>query len=303
MKDLTKELIASAGLANRVTGIDRISGHGVINQHDLIVLDDGRRFVSRKYGWPFDEPETVDRQAKEEWLLPLLRDAGVPVPEIVASVTGAVLTKYIEGEALADTPGDLEAWADAGRTLAIAHQVRFDAAGLVVAHGVEPFPEGNWASWLAAHCDRHAERLWAKRPDVQVDREDLASALSLARPTLDAAPVRLVHTDSHPWNVLVREGRCVAWLDWEFAWAADPTWDFVRNEFVRIRDIGPTPEAFYKGYGQTPDPLRFAVCELALYLWMANDARYFDHAPVTYAAAERYIAELPDHLRQLRSLI
>jgi aminoglycoside phosphotransferase (APT) family kinase protein len=261
---------------------------GVINRHDLLVLDDGRHFVARTYGWPFGEPETVDRQAKEEWLLPRLRDAGVPVPEGVGSVPGAILTSYIDGLLLAETPRDLSAWADAGRTLAIAHQIEFDAVGLVVAGGVDPFAEGGWGLWQEAHCKRHASRLVAKRPELLIDLDELEAILATARPVLDVAPIRLVHTDCHPWNVLVRDGRCVAWLDWEFAWAADPTWDFVRNEFVRISDIGPTPKAFYDGYGQRPDPLRFGVCELSMYLWMAKlDAEHCRDAEDQTAAGPR----------------
>jgi hypothetical protein len=32
--------------------------------------------VARTYAWPFDEPKTIDQQAKEEWLLSLLRAVG-----------------------------------------------------------------------------------------------------------------------------------------------------------------------------------------------------------------------------------
>src|SRR5688500_15060897 len=99
-----------------------MSSLGVINEHDLIELDDGSRYVARTYGWPWGEPEPFDRQAKEEWLLPLLLDAGVPVPEIVGSVPGAILMRFVEGDLLGQVPEDLSAWTDSGRTLALAHE-------------------------------------------------------------------------------------------------------------------------------------------------------------------------------------
>jgi aminoglycoside phosphotransferase (APT) family kinase protein len=51
-------------------------------------------------------------------------------------------------------------------------------------------------------------------------------------PLLDSRPVRLLHNDSHPWNILVDsvcgDWRVTGWLDWEFAWSGDPAWDIAR---------------------------------------------------------------------------
>jgi aminoglycoside phosphotransferase (APT) family kinase protein len=303
MSDLVHELIRAANLSQAVDRVEPVATQGAINRHDLVVLEDGSQFVARTYRWPFDEPSTIDRQSKEEWLLPLLREASVPVPEVIASVPGAVLTSYVAGELLAEVPTDLRAWTDAGRTLAIAHEIVFDRAGLVVAGGVDPFREGSWGAWTVGDCERNAVRLAARRSDLRVDPAEVRAVVAAAQPLLDAQPVRLLHNDPHPWNILVRGGRCVAWLDWEFAWAADPTWDLVRNALFRMTDIGPTPKEFYEGYGREPDPVLFAVGELVLYLWMANESRYSDTVSVTYAAAERYVADLPARLARLRRLV
>ena len=108
MSDLLHALIRAANLSKAVDRVEAVATQGAINRHDIVVLEDGSRLVARAYEWPLDKPQTIDRQAKEEWLLPLLREAGVPVPEIIASVPGAVLTSYADGELLADAPTDLD---------------------------------------------------------------------------------------------------------------------------------------------------------------------------------------------------
>jgi aminoglycoside phosphotransferase (APT) family kinase protein len=296
-------LVDAAGLGSSVQHVESIARQGLINRHDVVVLDDGSRFVARTYGWPFAEPETIDRQAKEVWLLAVLEKAGVPVPQVVVSVPGAILMRYVDGELLGNAPTDVRGWADAGRTLALAHEIAFARPGLVIAGGVEPFQEGSWGSWQIANCERHATRLALRRSDLRVDLTEIRGVLTKAQSLLDSQPVRLIHNDPHPWNVLVRNGRCVSWLDWEFAWAADPTWDLVRNALFRVTDIGSTPKEFYEGYGREPDPVLFAIYELAVNLWMANEARYSDRIPVTYRAAERYVTDLPDRLARLHSLV
>jgi aminoglycoside phosphotransferase (APT) family kinase protein len=248
MNELISALVDAARLGSSVQHVESIARQGLINRHDVVVLDDGSRFVARTYGWPFAEPETIDRQTKEVWLLAVLEEAGVPVPQVVASVPGAILMRYVDGELLGDAPSDVRAWAD-------------------------------------------------------VDLTEIRGVLTKAQSLLDLQPVRLIHNDPHPWNVLVRNGRCVSWLDWEFAWAADPTWDLVRNALFRVTDIGSTPREFYEGYGRESDPTLFAIYELAVNLWMANEARYSDRIPVTYRAAERYVTDLPERLARLHSLV
>ena len=100
----------------------------------------------------------------------------------------------------------------------------------------------------------------------------------------------LVHEVDGQW-------RCSAWLDWEYAWSGDPTWDLARLEIFRLKPIGPTPAAFYEGYGIVPNDPEWSIYELSIYLWMAN--QYLDGEVdeervlmPTYEAAMRYLGRI-----------
>ena len=97
---------------------------------------------------------------------------------------------------------------------------------------------------------------------------------------------------------------CSGWLDWEFAWVGDPTWDLVRMDLIRTRPIGPSPQAFYDGYGKEPGEPYRSIYELSILLWMAN--QYLDgdrFLMPTYEAAMRYVEELRSEVDRIDSLI
>ena len=114
----------------------------------------------------------------------------------------------------------------------------------------------------------------------------------------------LGHSDAHAWNVMVApdsHGRwhLSGWLDWEFAWIGDPAWDHMRMTVQRFAPIGPTPEAWFDGYGTHPPPLNLAVSTLHFMLWKASD-------PVDtrdHDVAIGWLADLPVHLRRLPDLL
>jgi aminoglycoside phosphotransferase (APT) family kinase protein len=126
----------------------------------------------------------------------------------------------------------------------------------------------------------------------------------MAIPRLDHRPVRLLHNDPHPWNILVdRVGsgwQCTGWLDWEFAWAGDPAWDIARLDIFRLKDIGPTPDAFTAGYGLPRVPVVSDLYEFAIMLWMSNQAAAGDELLLpTYRNADTYLATADQTLASL----
>lgn len=286
--------------------VEQIASQGLINTHWLVTTDDGEQLVLRKYGWPWPGVEPFDRCAKEAWLLPRLEQAGVPAPRLVAVVDDGLLLRFVDGTTLADCPARTSTvWRNVGAALRAVHGADIglgDApAGMIVAGGVEPF-EGGWATWHVSNTFDHARRLADARPELRIDVDRCVAVVEAARPLIDARPLGLVHTDANPWNVLVGDaGTGAAWLDWEFAWWADPLYDFVRMCWARKYDVGPIPPAFFDGYGGDPtdDPV-FDVYTLGFWLWMGNEAR----APllplqVTYDSAEAYLRDLAAHLDRL----
>lgn len=313
---LVEALLIAAGLPTDDRVLVELSASTSTNVSYLVHAQ-GRRLVARRYAWPYGETDGLERQAKEAWLLDHLASHGVPVPKLVAeaSVAGrsGLLVEYVEGvtlgEAAASHPPEeiASAWYDTGAVLRRIHACPPPPGGqgVIVGTEVRPFSEGSWASWQEANAFAHASTAAARVPDV-VDPNRIRALFHRARPLIERQPTALVHNDAHAWNVLVREEptgwRCVAVLDWEFAWVADPAWDLVRMDVFRVDDIGPTPAAFFDGYGYEPDPLVGDLYRLAIMLWMSNQAADGDDGLVpTYCAAATYLANLPQTVTSIEA--
>lgn len=232
----------------------------------------GRRYVVRRR---LDGDPQLAR--KELYLGELLRRHGVPAAEMLAMVAGehgvATLSTVLPGlrldRALAHLAGhDLRsAWCSTGEALRLAHEIALPLAGEIVGARVEPFP-GGWARWVLADIAEDLLRLRAALGGPWVDPPLLARVEAAALDALEGAPVRLVHNDALPQNILVAPGpggwRCTGWLDWEFARAADPRWDLGTLDF---RPAGLVPAAFYAGYGSQPAEPYASIYELLLATW------------------------------------
>ncbi|HEY7104844.1 MAG TPA: aminoglycoside phosphotransferase family protein [Acidimicrobiia bacterium] len=317
-RSLLAGLVASSGQHGGWSAV-RVSGRTSTN-HTYVLHVGGRRFVARCYRWPYEGDDRLERPRKEAWLSQSLAAAGVPVPEIVATVDardnsgGAVLMRYVEGDLLGElaaarVSGLETAWADAGRALRRAHALPGPpgGAGQIVGDRLEPFREGSWGEWQAANLTQHAARL-AARHGSAIPVGDLRRVAEAAVDLLDERPLRLIHNDPHPWNVLAVEARgrwkCAAWLDWEFAWVGDPLWDLARLDVFRVTDIGPTPDAFFEGYGSAPEPPAYEFYVLAINLWMVNQSDDGSTAlPATFAAARTYVRDLARHLVRIETML
>jgi aminoglycoside phosphotransferase (APT) family kinase protein len=269
----------------------------------------------REYRWPYGVPDDLDRPGKEEWLSGLVRRFGVPAPREVSRIAVGnvvvVLREYLPGRPLGDVPtGRTSAWRAAGTMMARIHAIEIDgdaSAGVIVGRSVRPFTEGSWGRWQLANAVKHGGSV-SERGTYEVDPERVRRLYSRALPLLDSRPVRLLHNDVHPWNILVDgsgdEWRCTGWLDWEFAWTGDPAWDVARLDIFRLKDIGPTPAAFDDGYGSPRVPVVSELYEFAIMLWMSDQDAAGDTAlGPTYRQAHLYLSEADAVLSRLERLI
>lgn len=279
---------------------------GLSNHNYRIEFADGSLALLRVYRWGHDEPEP-QRHLKEPMLHRLLADAGVPVPRVIAASDRCALMEWIDGVklrqiALTEAPARLEqAWSEAGEALRVAHAANpfGRTAGEIVGDHLQPFAM-SWAEWNAREIRKHAGRL------RELNAIDAAGASGIERicsrlPELLGAPLpMLVHNDAHPANVLVAQGgdgwHLAAWIDWEYAWLADPDWDLARFAFFGTAQVGAIPETFWTGYGRRTSPVRNAIYVLHMIAWLAG-LRPTSRAPTAPELLAR------DRLREIGQLL
>lgn len=199
---------------------------------------------------------------------------------IAASDRCAVL-EWIDGVKLRQVAHDeatgrlANAWTEAGAALRLAHGANpfGKIAGEIVGNELRPF-DLSWPEWNAREIRRQAARL------RELDAIDLGAAVRIERicqrlPELLAEPVPvLAHNDAHPANVLValRDGswHLAAWIDWEYAWVADPDWELARFAFFGEAQVGDVPDSFWSGNRRRPSPPRNSIYELHMITWLGG---------------------------------
>ncbi len=293
---------------------------GVTNRTYLVVHQDDTRNILREYAWPYATSDNLHRVEKECYLHNLLLKRDVPVPAILAQLdddsTRAVLMEYKPGQLLGNVVDILpdtqcaEAWWAVGAALRKVHSIRLpdSCPGVIVGERVQPFEEGSWGDFHYHQAIQHAINLLNRDLGFSFDLASMKRVLKQAIPVLNEQPLVLLHNDPHPWNVLVNEAaghwECSAWLDWEYAWSGDATWDLTRLDLFRLKPIGPTPAAFFEGYGSAPKDPEKTIYELAIYLWMADqhldgkvdEERVLMH---TYEAAMRYLGRVDEVVERI----
>ena len=179
-----------------------------------------RKLVLRAHG-SRDVARDPDIAQHEFQLLEALSNAGLPVPRPVHVVDAggaslacqAVVVEFVEGE-IAPSPASLTGYvAEMARWLAQIHA--FDLAshdlGFLVSN-----------EYQAAH-------LFETRPDDSDLVRSICQTVARVGPTeLRNDPV-LLHGDFWQGNLLWRDGRIVAILDWEDAMIGDPIIDLARS--------------------------------------------------------------------------
>jgi aminoglycoside phosphotransferase (APT) family kinase protein len=304
---LVRTLRREAGIGGRP---GRLTPLGVSTSSVWALDVEGAAYVVR---WRLDGDEEMAR--KEAYLSGLLRGHGVPAPETLAVASTeegvATLSTYLLGVRLDvanETLGEEErcqAWRAAGEALRRAHEIAFPVAGEIVGERVAPFP----CSFGDHMTDSLADDLrWLQTAvgGARVNSVLLERVVAAARGALRQRPVRLLHNDALPQNVLVVPGpdgwRCSGWLDWEFARAGDPLWDVATIDF---RPAGLVPDAFYAGYGATPPEPQASVYELLMAVWRTQ-AELEGHGAWRWppqAARLAYLRDLPSRLARLGSAL
>lgn len=299
---------------------------GSSNDHYLVSLADGSRYVLREYRWPLrDVPDDLRRPELESFVHQLASQHQVPVPAVLASVAvdgrSASLLEYIDGELMADVlrHGDRAAadqlWYSLGIALRQLHSITFPHGthgrfkGATLAN-----PNPSAGAFIHTWALRSAQQLATLRPDLPIDLCAVETVLDGVADRLGDTPSSLLHFDVHPWNIMAaaRDGKykCAAILDWENARVGDPTWDIVLAEILTAGPgFGPTA-AFYEGYAALPSELNRAACELAYMLYKASATasrivveERRGHAWWVEEGVEAYICDLPERLHRLEALL
>ncbi len=208
----------------------RIGEGGGSNFSFLLERDDGSRFVLRRPPRP-PLPPTAHDVVRESRLQLALEPLGIRVPAIRAVCDDATLlgvpfyvADYIDGEVVTTTlPPTLDTNEQARRrlgedlvdTLVEIHDA--DVATPALAAFVRP---GNYAERQV----RRFAQLW----EVNQTRDVHAVAdvgRELAATVPEPLPPTVVHGDYRLGNMVVRDGRIVAVLDWEMGTIGDPRAD------------------------------------------------------------------------------
>jgi aminoglycoside phosphotransferase (APT) family kinase protein len=252
---------------------------------------------------------------KEAYLSALLHRHAVPAPVVLAveaSASGvATLSTWRPGIPLDQAmerlaPADLcSAWRSTGAALRRAHAIVLPAAGEIVRDRVEPF-NGGWEHWVLADLADDLSWLQAALDAPRVNLQRLERVVAAALNALRRAPVRLIHNDALPQNILVAQEpggwSCTGWLDWEFARAADPRWDVGTLDF---RPAGLVPAAFYEGYGAWPSEPQASIYDLLMATWRTRvELEHGGHWswPPQQSRID-YLHSLPDQIDRLAELL
>ena len=179
--------------------------------------------------------------ARQYRLMGALRGTGVPVPEMLGlepdpAVLGApfFVMERVEGRIPGDNPPYHAAgwlveahpaeraalWWSAVDTLAAVHRCAPTALGIDLPDA--PGPGDDAHAWQLAHWGRYADWAGGGRPQPTADaaREWLRAHLPR-----DPASRGLCWGDARIGNMIFRDGRCVAVLDWEMATLGPPEMD------------------------------------------------------------------------------
>lgn len=254
----------SGGLANTNLRVDRAVG-------DRVLL----RLYRRDPGQARKERQLHDRLAG---VLPVPRFVAGPRQDAATGLTYAVL-EWMPGERLElalpalDQDGRAGIGRALGAVLAAVHSVRFPHAGFFDAElrPSPPLPGG--AAGLAAFLRRC---LLEPPGDARVSPSHAAEIVAFAAAAGDRLAAweevaTLVHGDCNASNILVAGGRVTALLDWEFAFAGSPAFDFanlLRPPTGRCPAFVAGLEDGYRGAGGSlPADWRRLAAIADLYAW------------------------------------
>jgi fructosamine-3-kinase len=191
-----------------------------------------RRFESN------DNDPSVDTGAllaREAGLSRLLADAGLPVArhfEIVEGEVDVAVSEFISTDGTGSDSFELGAFA------ARLHSLGAD-------DGVEPQHPDVFRTTIAERLSRR----WAVLRDIEPELPKLPAPAELASVIPADYQPALLHLDLRASNLLVREGRIRAVIDWSNSLVGDPALELARTaEYARLPENGLDYPEFARGY-------------------------------------------------------
>lgn len=238
MNECLRAWVANA-IGAPVTQASRLPGSSSTSLWQLAV--GGRRLVLRVHDnrdWLTREPDLV---AREVAALQHAVAGGLPAPEFVAMdedglACGAplLLMTWLPGEVTL-RPADLDDW------------LRQQAETLLDIHRL---PAGDFArDWFSWAPEDPAAPTWSEVPQAW------ERAIEVTAGPPPAAPTCFIHRDYHPVNLLWREGRLGAVVDWVNACRGSAAVDLAhcRGNLIALYGIG-TADRFLQHYRQAGGP-------------------------------------------------
>ncbi|MCA9887268.1 MAG: phosphotransferase [Anaerolineae bacterium] len=189
--------------------------------------------VIRRHG-PIDLAANPNIAADEFRLLETLHQIGIPVPQPILLDTSCEIlpTPYLVQELVQGTPdfapADLDHHIDQiAQQLARIHQVDIQA------HDVRYLP----------HINPLHDRIFSKMPDSldeSINERAIREVLIAAWPWGQSNADVLLHGDYWLGNILMRDGRLLAIIDWEDAKVGDPLYDLGNARLEMLWSFGET---------------------------------------------------------------
>jgi Ser/Thr protein kinase RdoA (MazF antagonist) len=189
---------------------------------------------------------------KELMLVGLLARHGIPVPVVEHVDEGGTLVgrPFFIMESAGDRtvadwvgrPNKLGRglFAEMGAVLGRIHGISFPASGDIPHDGIVPRDVPAVIRRLHDLAD------WGASQRL-LDASDVARFKSLAMPS--AHGVALCHSDFHAVQCVVQDGRIVAVVDWESAWAGNPLIDFaIAHAYLEAYAPAELTDRFFAGY-------------------------------------------------------
>jgi aminoglycoside phosphotransferase (APT) family kinase protein len=240
-------------------------------------------------------------QAEKEMAIARRLAGFVPVPRYLHVGTNDegrryAIVEWIEGAQLATLLWNASPSAtqdlgrEAGRVLAAIHSIHFEGNGFLDGELRVARPLKVDADWLANYLrgsliDGGGARF--------VERELADAVIAYVRRNRDltwGGPPCLTHFDYNGWNILVRDGKIAAVLDWEFAFAGSPDPDF--GNLMRNHPDSNFQDAVAEGYRDAGGILPANWQKLARIADLGSWAEFLYRPEVDPALAEDALAAL-----------
>lgn len=253
------EAAFGALLGRPVASVSRYETAG-ISEVDLVTFADHERVVVKRA--PDDWHWSIDKEVYVYGLV--ARATGVPVPTILGTpAPGTLVLSHVPGNGTAEID-TVDLYRQIGALLAELHAVHLDAFGYVGTHGVVEPHETNraymrhqFAKKVREHAELGGDETLGARIAAHV--EERAGLFD------GCASPSLCHNDCHEGNLIARDGRIAAVVDFQNAVGGDPLLDLAKCACYTQRDLETAVASLAEGYGPLRDAWRETLDLYVLY--------------------------------------